>query len=582
MPEKPDQNNAGRTAAGPKNSGANMSSGRALNGSRKQFVIAPRRIDGMMFPFVTPQVSLDQIEQALRSSPEIEILDRIGPKGLVSTLPDGMSGVPAALVARMAAESAEILKQQSAGQLIVERDQPLRLLASAVQPEMVTPTTASGAPEFSATITVLGNNSSPVRDAEVFLYGGITHARAVTDDKGQVTLALRGETSESLRGLYVKPKSDFWTFYETEPELDTNQTNVISLRPLSESFTDFPRQEVYGWGQKTMRLDQLPSNFRGQGARVAVIDSGATTTHQDLRSIKFGFDVVNKRSDPGTWNQDVISHGSHCAGIIAGADNGVGIRGFAPDAEVHVCKLFPGGQISQLIEALEYCIEKQIDVVNLSLGGIDPSLALEQQILRARRLGVACIVAAGNTGGAVEYPASSPNVLAVAAIGKLGEFPQDSYHAQTVGLLDGTGYFSPRFTSYGPEIGVCAPGVAIVSSVPPNNYSVWDGTSIAAAHVAGLATLILAHYPEFQGPFRARNSDRVARLFQILKSSARQVNVGDPRRVGFGIPDVLVALGLAPRSYAPFLPWALGMNPFTQPWNSLMFMPRAETAIGAW
>jgi subtilisin family serine protease len=172
---------------------------------------------------------------------------------------------------------------------------------------------------------------------------------------------------------------------------------------------------------------------------------------------------------------------------------------------------------------------------------------LEQQILRAKRLGVACIAAAGNTRGLVQYPASSPNVLAVAAIGKTGEFPADSYHAQTIGLMGANGFFSPKFTGFGPEIALCAPGVAILSSVPPNNYAVWDGTSMAASHVTGLAALVLAHHPDFRGPFRARNADRVERLFQILRASAQPINVGDPRRTGFGLPDVLVALGLAPQ-----------------------------------
>jgi len=134
----------------------------------------------------------------------------------------------------------------------------------------------------------------------------------------------------------------------------------------------FPRQQIISWGQRAMRLDQLPANFRGQRTKVAVVDSGAANTHQDLQGVRFGFDVINKKVDPSTWNQDAISHGSHCAGVIAGADNAVGVRGFAPDAEVHACKLFPGGQISQLIDALEHCIEKQIDIVNLSLGGAAP------------------------------------------------------------------------------------------------------------------------------------------------------------------------------------------------------------------
>jgi hypothetical protein len=70
---------------------------------------------------------------------------------------------------------------------------------------------------------------------------------------------------------------------------------------------------------------------------------------------------------------------------------------------------------------------------------------------------------------------------------------------------------------------------------------------MAASHVTGLAALVLAHHPDFQGPFKPRNADRVDRLFQILRASTQPVNAGDPRRTGFGIPDVLVALGLAPQ-----------------------------------
>jgi subtilisin family serine protease len=80
--------------------------------------------------------------------------------------------------------------------------------------------------------------------------------------------------------------------------------------------------------------------------------------------------------------------------------------------------------------------------------------------------------------------------------------------------------------------------------VPPNNFAAWDGTSMAAPHVTGLAALVLAHHPDFAGPFRARNAQRVQRLFQIIKASARPVNVGDPRRTGFGIPDAPTALSL--------------------------------------
>jgi hypothetical protein len=169
-----------------------------------------------------------------------------------------------------------------------------------------------------------------------------------------------------------------------------------------------------------------------------------------------------------------------------------------------------------------------------------------------KELGIACIVAAGSSGGPVQYPASSPHVLAVAAVGKQGEFPADSYHGKEIweGSPDGAEeYFSAGFTCSGPEIDVCAPGVAILSCVPPNTYGVWDGTSMAAPHVTGLAALVLAHHPDFQGPFKSRNAARVERLFQVLRQSARPLNLGDPNRTGAGMPDAINAL-LIPQAEA--------------------------------
>jgi hypothetical protein len=67
---------------------------------------------------------------------------------------------------------------------------------------------------------------------------------------------------------------------------------------------------------------------------------------------------------------------------------------------------------------------------------------------------------------------------------------------------------------------------------------------MAAPHVTGLAALVLAHHPDFQGAIRMRNAQRVERLFQIIKASCRPVMLGDQRRTGFGLPDAPRALGL--------------------------------------
>ena len=167
---------------------------------------------------------------------------------------------------------------------------------------------------------------------------------------------------------------------------------------------------------------------------------------------------------------------------------------------------------------------------------------------------MACIVAAGNSGDAVQFPGSSPDVLTVSAIGQEGQFPDSSYHAQqrwTGGTEDG-GFFSAQFSCHGPEVDVCGPGVAIVSSVPPAGFAAWDGTSMATPHVTGLAALVLAHHPDFRTPaLQLHTAARVDRLFALLKAAARPLAVGDPTRVGAGLPDARKALGLAGAAAQP-------------------------------
>jgi len=535
-------------AAGSAASGTGDSASRTISARKKQYVIAPRQSDALQTLGLQP-LQFSALEQALRNSADIEVVDKVGPKSVLGALADGMGGAQGVLVARMTEQKAGILHQQGQGRLLVEPDQPLNLLdAQLLQPAMVTGVLPSGGPVLNVAIRVTGPDDAAIAEAEVSLFGSMLPASGVTDASGEVSLSLYGETAQSVRGLYVKPKADYWSFYQRDPDIQSDQTNVVTLRALSDwpALTGFPRQRCYGWGQKAMRLDQLPGNYRGQGIKIAIIDSGAATTHDNLHGIRAGFDVLNKKTNPDGWEQDTLGHGTHCAGVVAAADIASGIRGFAPDAEIHACKLFPGGQISQLIDALEYCIDKQIDVVNLSLGGTEVSEALEQQIIRAKRSGIACIVAAGNSGGPVQYPASSPNVLAVAAVGKLDEFPADSYHAQTLSQnVDAYGYFTASFSCFGPQVSVCAPGVAILSCVPPNNFAVWDGTSMATPHVTGLAALTLAHHPDFQTqPYLGRGAERVERLFQLIRASARRVSQADQSHTGYGMPDVLLAVGL--------------------------------------
>jgi subtilisin family serine protease len=85
----------------------------------------------------------------------------------------------------------------------------------------------------------------------------------------------------------------------------------------------------------------------------------------------------------------------------------------------------------------------------------------------------------------------------------------------------------------------------VVSTVPAGSFGAADGTSVAAAHVAALSALVLAHHPDFRDGFRVRGAARVDRLLQIIRASRRPLPLGDPRWAA-GMPDAVTAVGLAP------------------------------------
>jgi subtilisin family serine protease len=547
--EKPKTDDAAKAAAAPARK-ATAASGNVVAARQNQYLITTQASG---FGFHT--LSVDQVQQALERMPNVKIVQTLTPRGFAALSTD-LTGPTKTLVAEMPHEQYVTLKQSVPPGVIVEPNYiytigdpvapaPAASAAAAQQPRH-RPAAFQPTP-FPVTIQVVGVNNTPLAGALVVVYGTGIPAQGMTDANGTVTVQVYGGTIETVAALYVKPAADHWEIYVQQPRLDGG-SNVVQLTPLSDTFANFPKQQIYGWGQCAMNLDKLPPEFTGKGVKVGLIDSGCGTTHPDLSDIGTGLDVI--ANDPNSWRNDAECHGSHCSGIIAGnASRSFGIRGFAPDAEVLVYKVFPRGAVSDIISALHECMAEQVDVVNLSLGGDQVSQALEIELGRAKSLGIACIVAAGNNYGAVQYPASSPNVLAVAAMGKTGEFPPTTYHAQQAlqgGNVTPDGYFAAAFSAHGPEIRVCAPGVAIVSSVPPQGFASWDGTSMATPHVTGLAALIFAHHPSFRSAaFGQRNAARVGELFRIITSSARPLEFGDRTRTGAGLPDAQRALAVS-------------------------------------
>ncbi|GII03086.1 S8 family serine peptidase [Planobispora takensis] len=476
----------------------------------------------------------------------MNVLRRLAPSS-VTPFSSGVPSVPEIVVAEMEIERAKMMRQ-SFPQVRMEADRLLTYTGTVLTPEQPL---ANGllqplGQHLTLSFLVRNPEGQPIPGAMILITGTLGLSQAITGNDGRASVTLVGEVPESIQSVLIDPPANYWNAKVNRPALATGQDNLVTLMPLSETFPDFPQQQIFGWGQRAMSLDRVSPTLRGKGVKIAIIDSGADAKHPILRGrITDGVDFVDDTAQG--WAVDVVRHGSHCAGVITGADTGVGIFGFASEAEVHVCKIFPGGYLSDFVDAVNYCTDRQMDVVNLSLGTPAAAGYVADAINAARAAGVACIAAAGNTGGPVNFPGSMPAVLTVAAIGKLDTYPAGSSHGdEALDPVSPEGYFAAKFSCYGPEVDVCAPGVAILSSVPDNGYAVWDGTSMAAPHVTGLAALVLAHREEFSREFAHRDARRVDRLFEILKSSCTPLDLGQPYRTGVGIPDALRALGAVP------------------------------------
>jgi subtilisin family serine protease len=133
--------------------------------------------------------------------------------------------------------------------------------------------------------------------------------------------------------------------------------------------------------------------------------------------------------------------------------------------------------------------------------------------------------------------------MCVSAIGQAGNFPDYTYHARTVpdGASVAPGQVFPaKFTCHGPQVGVCGPGVGIISTVP-GGYAAWDGTSMADPHLTGLGALVAAHHPQMRST-GLRDAAWVDRLFQLVIGAAQFV--GLPQDYGgAGLPLASTLLG---------------------------------------
>ena len=260
------------------------------------------------------------------------------------------------------------------------------------------------------------------------------------------------------------------------------------------------------WGVQRVGAPAVWPRTEGEGAAVAVIDTGIDDSHPDLRGqVLGGVNVVDPKT-PDAWRDDE-GHGTHVAGTIAGSGLDGGLAGVAPRAKVWAVKVLDkdgNGNYSDVIAGIEWAMNHGIKIANMSLGADEGSEPLHRAVQAALEKGMTIVAAAGNSGGAVGYPGAYPETIAV-------------------GASDASDKVAD-FSAQGPEVSFIAPGVNIVSAKMGGGYVALSGTSMASPHVAGLAALAFN-----------QGATTPAALRQALTGAARPIAGLTPAAEGHGM-----------------------------------------------
>ncbi|MCC0095586.1 type VII secretion-associated serine protease mycosin [Streptomyces flavotricini] len=293
--------------------------------------------------------------------------------------------------------------------------------------------------------------------------------------------------------------------------------------PMKKQIADRP------WALQRLLLDALWAQTKGKDksgkpVRVAVIDTGVDRANPQLSGaidVGAGKDFIDPKGGDGTT--DTVGHGTKVAGLIAARpQDGTGFVGLAPDSVIIPIRQNDGqgkGNAASLGQAIDHAVAKGAQVINISQDTDVPLSAdsdLGKAVQRAVDAKVVVVASAGNDGMTGEkrktYPAAFPGVLAVAASDRNNE--------------------RAAFSQPGDFIGVAAPGVDMVSTVPGFGQCIDNGTSFSAPYVAGVAALL-----------RAKHEDWTPQqiIWQIQGTAERSVN-GRDDYVGWGVVDPVRAL----------------------------------------
>ena len=238
------------------------------------------------------------------------------------------------------------------------------------------------------------------------------------------------------------------------------------------------------WHMTNFQVDRLSQDAQGSAITVAVLDTGVSVNGYDTPdNMTAGYDFIDNDSDPS----DFHGHGTHVAGTVAQAtNNNVGARGVAPNSIIMPVKVLDDdgfGYSYQIADGITFAVDRGADVINMSLGSPQSTAVESSAVAYAISNGVAVIAATGNEGNSntILFPAAYDGVVSVGSVG-----------------LDN---IVTAYSNKGPEMMFTAPGGDFYDDYNADgyvdgilqetinggvfNYYFYEGTSMAAPHVAG-------------------------------------------------------------------------------------------------
>ena len=393
----------------------------------------------------------------------------------------------------------------------------------------------------------------------------VTNALVVTVDTDRIPLQRLGtvDNVERIHENYTLSLATTTTATTTSQPGDskslTSPQPLMTQQPVAPQLEPTTTQTTDGLAQ--INVADAWEYTRGGTTSIAVLDTGVDPTHPDINI------------DPANWNdwetdgnsrdtepQDYGSHGTHVSGTAVGGDASGTRIGVAPNAELYHgaalnqdCDTRCGGTVAQLLAGMEWAVKQDVDVISMSLGGVDESDNFIDDTVPAVRnaqdAGTIVVAAAGNK--PIDTTISPGNVydsISVGATDTDGNIA-DFSSSETINADEWDNPPADWPDTYTVPT-VAAPGSNIYSSLPDDQYGRFDGTSMATPHVSGTAALIQAASNESLSPDEIRS---------ILESTA--VDTGDPQtRQGAGQIDA----GKAVQAVVPSPNFAVDITSATQ------------------